>query len=44
MPEFSKTPLNTETELNNWLNFFEVSTPLVGLGYLVSNDPVINYF
>ncbi|XP_025416016.1 ester hydrolase C11orf54 homolog isoform X2 [Sipha flava] len=39
MPEFSKTPLNTETELNNWLNFFEVSTPLVGLGYLVSNDP-----
>lgn len=44
MPEFSKTPLNTETELNNWLRFFEVPTPLVGLGYLVSNDPVISYF
>lgn len=41
MPDFSKTPINTETDLNNWLKFFEVSTPLVGLGYLVSRDPVI---
>jgi len=41
MPDFSKTPLNSETDLNNWLNFFEVSTPLVGVGFLVSNDPVI---
>lgn len=41
MPDFSKTPLKNETDLNNWLNFFEVSTPLVGLGFLVSRDPVI---
>lgn len=41
MPDFSTTPLYSETDLNNWLNFFEVPTPLVGVGYLVSNDPVI---
>lgn len=44
MPEFSKIPLKSETELNNWLKFFNVSTPLVGLGYLVSRDPVIIFF
>lgn len=41
MPDFSKTPLNNETDLNNWLNFYEVPTPLVGVGFLVSHDPVI---
>jgi len=41
MPDFSKTPLESETDLNNWLKFFEVSTPLVALGYLISHDPVI---
>lgn len=41
MPDFSKTPLKNETDLNKWLNFFEVSSPLVGLGFLVSRDPVI---
>lgn len=40
MQDFSKTPLNTETHLNNWLKFYEVSPPLVGLGYLISHDPV----
>lgn len=44
MPDFSTTPINSETDLNNWLKFYEVSTPMVGLGYLVSRDPVINYF
>ncbi|KAL4107359.1 hypothetical protein QTP88_017718 [Uroleucon formosanum] len=39
MPEFSKIPLHSETDLNNWLKFYEVSTPLVALGYLVSYDP-----
>lgn len=43
MPDFSKTPVKNETDLNNWLKFFEVPTPLVGLGYLVSRDPVIVY-
>lgn len=41
MPDFSKMPLRSESDLNNWLKFFEVSTPLVALGYLVSHDPVI---
>lgn len=40
MPDFSKTPVNNETDLNNWLKFYEVSPPLVGLGYLISHDPV----
>lgn len=39
MRDFSKTPLHSETDLNNWLKFYEVDTPLVGLGYLVSHDP-----
>ncbi|XP_050534412.1 ester hydrolase C11orf54 homolog isoform X2 [Daktulosphaira vitifoliae] len=39
MPEFSKTPINSEDDLNKWLKFFEIPTPLVGLGYFVSHDP-----
>ncbi|VVC31574.1 Domain of unknown function DUF1907 [Cinara cedri] len=39
MRDFSKTPINTESELNKWLKFYNVTTPLVGLGYLVSSDP-----
>ncbi|XP_050535250.1 ester hydrolase C11orf54 homolog [Daktulosphaira vitifoliae] len=39
MPDFSKTPINSDDDLNKWLNFFEIPTPLVGLGYLVSHDP-----
>lgn len=41
MPDFSTTPIHNETDLNNWLKFYEVPGPLVGLGYLVSRDPVI---
>lgn len=44
MPDFSKTPINSDNDLNKWLNFFEIPTPLVGLGYLVSHDPVIFFF
>lgn len=40
MPDFSKTPIDTEVVLNNWLKFFEVSTTYVGHGYLISRDPV----
>ena len=40
MPDFSKTPINTEEELNNWLNFFNMSAPLIAVGTLVSADPV----
>lgn len=44
MPDFSKTPLNTEDDLNNWLRFYSMSTPLIALGTLVSHDPVKNLF
>lgn len=38
MPDFSTTPLNTELQLNNWLNFFNMSTPLVAVGTFVSSE------
>ncbi|XP_039292465.1 ester hydrolase C11orf54 homolog isoform X2 [Nilaparvata lugens] len=39
MSDFSKTPIHTEEELNSWLNFYEMSAPLVALGILISVDP-----
>ncbi|XP_032236161.1 ester hydrolase C11orf54 homolog isoform X2 [Nematostella vectensis] len=39
MPEFSKTPLNSPEEVNNWLKFYDMSAPLVCLGVLESYDP-----
>lgn len=38
MPDFSKTPLNTEAELNDWLKFYEMSAPLVALGTLTTHE------
>lgn len=38
MDDFSKTPLNSEDELNNWLTFHEHSAPLIALGTFVSNE------
>lgn len=38
MPDFSATPLNTEAQLNNWLNFFNMSTPLIAVGTFVSSE------
>jgi len=40
MPDFSGPPLETEEQLNNWLKFYNMSTPLIALGTLVSSDPV----
>lgn len=40
MPDFSATPLNTEAQLNNWLNFFNMSTPLIAVGTFVSSESV----
>lgn len=40
MQDFSKIPINTEEELNNWLRFYNMSAPLVALGTFVSSDPV----
>lgn len=39
MPEFSKSPLNSDNDVENWLKFYEMTSPLVCLSVLVSNDP-----
>ncbi|XP_032668959.1 ester hydrolase C11orf54 homolog isoform X2 [Odontomachus brunneus] len=38
MQDFSATPLTTETELNNWLRFYEMETPLTAVGTFVSAE------
>nr|BAN20564.1 conserved hypothetical protein [Riptortus pedestris] len=38
MPDFSKSPLNSDEELNKWLEFYSMSAPLVAVGTLVSSD------
>lgn len=38
MPDFSATPLNTESQLNNWLKFYNMSTPLIAVGTFVSSE------
>lgn len=40
MPDFSDTPLTTEEELNNWLRFYEMETPLIAVGTFVSAETV----
>ncbi|KAJ9584126.1 hypothetical protein L9F63_021535 [Diploptera punctata] len=39
MPDFSKTPINTDEEVNEWLHFYNMSAPLIAVGTLVSCDP-----
>lgn len=43
MPNFSDTPLNTETQLNNWLRFYDMETPLVAVGTFVSSETVSEF-
>jgi hypothetical protein len=38
MDQFSKVPINTEIELNSWLTFHEMHSPLINLGTLVTNE------
>uniref|UniRef100_A0A224XTZ3 DUF1907 domain-containing protein n=1 Tax=Panstrongylus lignarius TaxID=156445 RepID=A0A224XTZ3_9HEMI len=38
MPEFSKVPIRSNNDLNNWLKFYEMSAPLVAVGTLLSKD------
>jgi hypothetical protein len=38
MDQFSKTPLHTEEDLNNWLKFYNMPAPLVAVGTFVSNE------
>src|SRR6185437_7018757 len=39
MPDFSKTPLTTDDQVNQWLTFHEMSAPLVCLSVFRSPDP-----
>ncbi|CAG2054292.1 unnamed protein product [Timema podura] len=39
MPEFSKVPLNSDEDVENWLRFYDMSPPLIAVGTLVSHDP-----
>ncbi|KAF4521510.1 hypothetical protein B566_EDAN001810 [Ephemera danica] len=39
MRDFSKEPINSDEEVNEWLKFFDMSAPLVAVGTLVSADP-----
>lgn len=42
MQDYSDTPLTTEADLNNWLRFFEMETPLTAVGTFVSAETVSN--
>lgn len=39
MPSFSETPLQTDEDVENWLRFFEMDSPLVCLSVFHSTDP-----
>ena len=39
-PDFSEVPLNTEDDIAKWLNFYEMSAPLVCLGTFVTQVTV----
>uniref|UniRef100_U5EUR4 DUF1907 domain-containing protein n=1 Tax=Corethrella appendiculata TaxID=1370023 RepID=U5EUR4_9DIPT len=38
MSPFSEEPINTEEELNSWLNFFNMPAELIALGTLITNE------
>jgi len=39
MPRYSPTPLTCKEDVDNWLTFVEMSSPLIVMGYLISHDP-----
>ncbi|XP_035213235.1 ester hydrolase C11orf54 homolog isoform X2 [Stegodyphus dumicola] len=39
MPDYSKTPLKTDEDVNNWLKFYNQPAPLVCLSTFISHDP-----
>lgn len=43
MQDFSDTPLNTEAQLNNWLRFYDMETPLIAVGTFVSAETVSKF-
>lgn len=38
MPDFADAPLRSEEELNRWLTFFKMPSPLIALGTLITDD------
>lgn len=38
MDQFSEKPIKTEEELNDWLTFHEMRSPLVAVGTMVTNE------
>lgn len=42
MPNFSRTPLNDDHDLNEWLYFYNMSSPLIGVGTFVTGNYVIH--
>lgn len=38
MPDFSKTPITTDEGVNEWLNFYNMSAPLIAIGTLVTGE------
>lgn len=39
MPDFSTIPLNSDEDVNQWLKYFEMKSPLVCMTVFHSNDP-----
>jgi len=39
MPDFSKTPVLTDEDVDNWLHYYEANAPLTMLSTFVSHDP-----
>ncbi|XP_054168677.1 ester hydrolase C11orf54 homolog [Oppia nitens] len=42
MPDFSKTPLNTNEDVNNWLKYYTMDSPLICLSVFHSFDPQLD--
>ena len=40
MSDFSTTPLNSDDDVNNWLQFYNIDPPMLFQSVLVSSDPV----
>jgi hypothetical protein len=39
MPKFSETPLKSDKDVEEWLNFYEMDAPFTCLSVMVSRDP-----
>ncbi|GIY52464.1 ester hydrolase C11orf54 homolog [Caerostris darwini] len=42
MPDYSETPLKSTDDVNSWLKFFDMPSPLSCLSVFVSSDPGLN--